>query len=348
MRSKQLLPILYILCALTGALFFFTQSALALYAAANENGPSLQIAPTTVVSEGNQLTVPIAFASNGAAIAATVFSLDFDEACLALDPYDGNNDGRPDAIGLNIPPGLFASVSFNAADNDSEIDVIIADYFPPFATLSDLAALLAITFTAICVPPAGGELSAPLNFANDPQPSFGTTAGQSIEGTITGGTVTVVSSAPAPTPTPTITPTPTLIPTTPPGQSTTPTATPTLVPTAPPVTIVDSFVAETRSTGILLRWQTSQEVNTKHFAIRRLALGQDSAFVSLAGTVAGQGRQGGSYNLLDDQVDPNSEYSYLLVEEKQNGRSIYYDDLVILAGPLREPGQKLLIPLIMR
>ncbi len=316
-----------------------------------QSGPLLQVADGLVVTESAAVTVPISYQSNGAPIAAAVFSLNYDEQCLALDPRDENRDGRPDAIALDLPAGLAASVIHNPADTDGEIDVLIADYFPPFAILTDRTALLTITFDTICVPPAGGMRAAAIAFAADPSPSFGNTAGQSVVGVTTGSTVTILSNRPAPTVTPTanasptVTPTPTVAPTAPP---TTPTATPTLVPTAVPATVVEWFTAEVQETGILLRWQTSREVNTQSFAIHRLPLGQANSFIPISSAVASQSSAGGTYTFLDDQIDANSQYSYLLVEEKRNGRFVAYYDRLILAGPLAQSTHQLLLPLIRR
>lgn len=309
-----------------------------------QTGLILRIGSGLRATEGETVTVPIGYISNGADIAAVVFSIDFDEACFSLDPRDENQDGRPDAIAVAIPAGLFASITYDSSDTNGEIDVIIADYFPPFATLADSDQLLAITFDTICVPPAGGEEKASVNFSTEPAPSFGGTSGQSVTGTTTGSTVTIISKLPPPTPTPTITPTPTFVPTAPP---TTPTATPTIVPTATPATIVDRFTGEIQEDGVLLRWQTSREVNTKGFAIHRLPLGQAGSFVPLAGAVAGQGNSGGSYSFLDDQVDADSLYSYLLVEEKSNGRFVAYYDLLVVMISVDDPSHQVLLPLIL-
>jgi len=274
-----------------------------------------------------------------------VFSIDFDENCLALNPRDANLDGRPDAITMTLPAGMFASITVDPTDTDGELDVIIADYFPPFVVLEDNAALVTITFETICVPPAGGAQTAAINFATEPSPSFGTPTGQSVDGTSRGGTVTIRSTEAAPTATPTVTATPTLIPTAPPM---TPSATPTLVPTVPPVTIVDQFTATSDATAIHLHWQTSREVNTKRFFIHRLPLGQSGEFVALPVTAASQGHQGGAYTLIDTAVDPESQYTYLLIEEKTDGRFMPYYDLLLIAALSKPQTTTQLLPLIMR
>lgn len=343
MSPKKLFVSLLLLLSLTGLLTLISPTARRLQAVAA--GPTLQIGTVPAVAEGEAVTVPLAFTSQGTAIAAMVFSLDFDESCLALNPRDANSDGRPDAITVALPPGLFASISVDPTDRDGEVDVIIADYFPPFVVLADSAALLTLTFETICVPPAGSARTAAITFASEPMPSFGTTTGQSVSGTNIGGAVTILSTRPAPTTTPTVTATPTLIPTAPPM---TPSATPTLIPTAPPMTVVDHFTATSYATTIHLHWQTSQEVNTKRFFIHRLPLGQSGEFEALPVAAASQGNQGGAYILIDTQVAPGSQYTYLLIEEKHNGRFVPYYDLLLMAAPLTPDSSTQLLPLIMR
>jgi hypothetical protein len=114
-----------------------------------------------------------------------------------------------------------------------------------------------------------------------------------------------------------------------------------------PATIVEWFTAELQDAGILLRWQTSREVNTQSFAIHRLPLGQAGSFVPLAGAVASQGSSGGSYSLWDDQVDTDSLYSYLLVEEKDNGRFVAYYDLVVVMVSANDSSHQVLLPLML-
>jgi len=97
-----------------------------------------------------------------------------------------------------------------------------------------------------------------------------------------------------------------------------------------------------------LQWQTSYEANTKAFAVHRLALGQSGTYVPLMSALVGRGNQGGNYTFLDDQVDANAAYSYLLVEEKNNGRFIGYYDLLIVAGAFLGSEHQVLIPVIRR
>ena len=47
---------------------------------------------------------------------SAAFSLDYDSACLAIDPADANHDGIPDAVSVSVPADFEKSVSLNVAD----------------------------------------------------------------------------------------------------------------------------------------------------------------------------------------------------------------------------------------
>lgn len=290
-----------------------------------QGGPALHIANMDT-AEDDAVTVPIRYRGNDNEIAAIVFSIDYDESCLHLDLTDADKNGRPDAIVPTVPAGLVASIIVDKSDTDGEIDVIIADYFPPFVILADTDELLTITFQPICQPPAGGMKTAAVNFSTSPEPSFGDISGQSVDGAATNGQVTVMSSQPAPTATPTVTPTPTIVPTT---KALTPTPTPTLIATALPVTIIESFTAELHEDGVLLEWRTSSEAGTKSFTVRRLDLGQSSVFIPISDPVAAKYPQGGNYKTIDTDTGDATLIHYLLFEEKASGRPIAHYDLLI-------------------
>jgi len=300
-----------------------------------QSAPQLYIAGNLHVAEGGRIAVPVSYQAHGNDIAALVFSVDYDETCLSLDLTDADHNGRPDSILPLIPTGMVASITVDATDTDGEIDVIVADYVPPFRVFTDTEALLLISFTASCRPPAGGEQRAPVNFSTDPSPSFGKASGQEVTGVATNGAVTVVSNRPAATATPTATglptttPTATIVPTTGPL---TPTVTPTLIPTVAPQTIVESFSAELVDGGVRIAWQTSHEQNTQSFRVHRIAVSQETAFMPISDALPGAGPDGGSYQFLDTQIDPALTYTYLLVEEKQSGRSVAYYELIVVVG----------------
>lgn len=306
-----------------------------------EQGPVLQIVTGDSVTSGQMLTVLIHYQSNGFAIAATSFSLDLDQSCLALDLSDNNKDGRPDAIRFATPSGLNASAAVDLADEDGEIDIIIADYFPPFVTLPDLTPLLELQLTAVCQPAPGATQQAYVAFSSDPPPSFGSTTGGSITGTAIDGFVTIVG--PALPPTATLTP--------PPLLPTEPAAMPTLVPTIPPVTIVESFVATPAANMVRLTWRTSSEADTAGFYLYRKQIegeGTERDFQLISAVVPAQGVQGGSYLFVDQDVEETAAYLYLLVEEKDNGARTEFIQLLITIHLTDYKPYQYLLPLIIR
>lgn len=201
--------------------------------------PSLTIAQAIPLNQDGSATVPVAFAGDGATVASVLFSIDYDAACLVFDPADGDGNGRPDAAVFNLPPAFIPSFSYDPRDSDGEIDVVIADYSPPYATLPD-SVLLTLQFYAACVPADGSAVETIVRFSTAPGASFSMPSGSSLPGVTQDGSVLITAGSiftppptatPTPTPTPTATGTPTLIPT----ATATPdaTATPTPRPTTP-------------------------------------------------------------------------------------------------------------------
>lgn len=169
----------------SGAAYIFTRAA---------GSPSLTIPELVPASYNQPVTVPIRFAANGQNIAATIFSVDFDEVCLNFDPTDNNSDGIPDSVIFSVPSGFASDVTFAAADTMGELDFVIADFSAPLAALSD-GVLATITFTTICNPAVTSTI-APVNFGLMPAASFGTTAGQSVPGTTLNGSVEILAGVP--------------------------------------------------------------------------------------------------------------------------------------------------------
>lgn len=241
---KMLLTLTLALCALLLAGELFTDNAVA-RPAALPNTPALLAIPTDLVAAGGySVTVPVVFQSGGNAVGSTTFSLDFDESCLAFDDRDGNNDGRPDTVRFGAPLAFRSSASYNATDLDGELDVVIADYSLPIASLPDLPELMTVRFTALCAPAAGEHIMAPVRFSTAPVASFGDVNGLDVESSVSHGVVVIYNEVDlTPTTTPVVTPdpgtpTPVVVTSTPsaalaPG---TPTVTPTLVPTTVPGT----------------------------------------------------------------------------------------------------------------
>ena len=329
-------------------------------ATVNQSGPLLQIVSPSPVLTGQVITVAINFQPNSFSITATSFSLDLDQSCLGFDPTDQNKDGRPDTIVFHTPAGMSAAVAVNLQDSDSELDFIIADYFPPFTTLPDRTPLIEIALRTICQPAAGTTINALLIFAGDPMPSFGSVSGASVPGTAINGAVTIEGPAVIATVTPTATATPTVtpvgtatntptVPTTLPTSE--PTLTPTLLPTTFPLTLVDHFTATVTGAGIQLAWQTHYEAATAGFYLYRKRIDLQSSsfdFQPLTALVPGQGNAGGRYQVQDAQVELGARYLYLLVEEKANGEHLAYVDLLVLVTLTEQAPHQAWLPLIRR
>ncbi len=133
--------------------------------------------------------VPVGF--DGAVLTSGVaFSLDYDQTCLDFDPTDGDADGIPDAITVNVPADFEVSVFFDLGDSDGEIDVVISDYLSPIAALSD-GPLVTVAFTTTCSPAQGTTVSAPVGFSTDPPVSFSDDLGQSLAGSSSDGSVLI-------------------------------------------------------------------------------------------------------------------------------------------------------------
>lgn len=156
--------------------------------------PMLTI-PSSVPTPSNlAVNVPVTFARNTRSIAATTFSIDFDETCLGFDPTDGDGDGLPDAVAFSLPADFAPSVTYSALDTTGELDIAIADYSAPLAALPD-GVLATVTFSPLCVP-ADTSLLAPVHFATLPAASFGDTAGQSVDGLAIDGSVEILPGLP--------------------------------------------------------------------------------------------------------------------------------------------------------
>ncbi|MCE7987352.1 MAG: hypothetical protein DYG89_39800 [Caldilinea sp. CFX5] len=304
--------------------------------AAPQTGPALSIAAGQVVTAGQAIQVPIAFQSNGHAIAAMIFSVDFDEQCLALDPTDQNQDGRPDAISWQLPAGQMASVVVDLSDSDGELDFTIADYFPPFIVVPDRAALVTLTLNTTCQPAPGTSITAAVAFSTGPAPSFGSTSGASVAGSATDGSVIIHSSTPEPTMTPTATTTvlptltPTLVATVSPATTPTPTATPTLIPTAPSKTMIEDFNVAYDNNRMVITWRTSSEIDSAGFYLYRLANDGGLNFYPVSVLIPAHGP--GLYQFTDSTALACVRYTYLLVERKNDGRFVEYDELLPIIG----------------
>jgi len=151
---------------------------------------SLTVPDLYLAIKNQQVSLPVSLDPKGRQISSVVFSINYDQSWLAFDATDGNSDGVPDAISLNIPAGYVAATSFDPQDKDGEIDVVI--YYPGLTSTSLPAGDL-LTVKFITGEPQG-EFIAEVKSSLDPQASFGTTTGASVPGTMVDGSVWILEA----------------------------------------------------------------------------------------------------------------------------------------------------------
>lgn len=115
------------------------------------------------------INVPVLLAPlAGDQIASAAFSVDYDQICLSTNASKVTG----------LPAGFQNSVAFDAADTDGELDVAIwSNAAPPVALPA--GALLSVEFTVLdgCW---GTDRTVDVLFSNQPAPSFGNPAGQTL------------------------------------------------------------------------------------------------------------------------------------------------------------------------
>lgn len=217
--------LLFAACALAIMLLALLDRLPDKYTGSPNTGSVMQIKRDVPVSSNGWASVPVEFASNGLRISGALFSIDYDQTCLVFDPVDADRNAIPDNITFNLSNQFIAAASFDASDANGELDIVIVDYSPPYATLPDQV-ILTIRLAATCLPAEGTTIEAPVRFARSPSPSLSTSSGSAALGTFVDGSVLITANPAAPTlaPTATATPAPTVA----------PTATPAMVPTATP------------------------------------------------------------------------------------------------------------------
>lgn len=81
----------------------------------------LTVAGALAAAPGSTINVPIQLTSNGNAVSAAGFTLDFDATQLHFDPTDANRDGLPDAITFQVPEGITTYANYNADRSRIEV-----------------------------------------------------------------------------------------------------------------------------------------------------------------------------------------------------------------------------------
>lgn len=284
---------------------------------AQSTGPTLAIPTEVVAGSANTVTVPVNFRTNGASIAAIVFSIDFDQTCLHFDASDHDGNTRPDSIRFNIPAQMSGTVTYDPADTQGELDIVIADYAPPITALPDRDNLVAITFTATCIPSPGQVIVAPIQFSTAPMPSFSDPIGHSVSGATINGSVEIRNESTNPTPmaTPSFTPMPTATnPSAPSPTAMPPTSTPTTTPmatVAPTVLVTGTISAQS---GGVIKSERS-ELNFPPGAVTNdiAVIYQEKPLVSPPLGALLRGIELNAYRVDTSQVVTNFAISFTLV-----------------------------------
>ena len=152
--------------------------------------PTLVIPDDLVAEAGGQVTVPIVLQGNGAEVSSLLFSIDYDERWLTIDPADHDEDGVPDAIVFNLPDHFVRSVTIDLNDASGELDIMIASFASPAHVLPE-GELLSITFG---LGNSADTTEATIAFAQQPEPSLGDRSGHAISGSAQDGAVRIVAT----------------------------------------------------------------------------------------------------------------------------------------------------------
>ncbi len=155
----------------------------------NFGEPTLSIPTDIPAVFGTPVDVPIVFEGSGFDIAATTFSVDYDESCLGFNPADSDIDGIPDNVSFSLPAGFNGEVTFDASDSDGELDFVIVDPLSPLASLPD-GTIVTITLMPLCEP-VDASITAPVGFSTAPPPTYGSTEGQDVQGGGIDGSVVI-------------------------------------------------------------------------------------------------------------------------------------------------------------
>jgi hypothetical protein len=146
---------------------------------------SLSLPESLPTRPGSTVVLPVSLNKGGNAVGSLVFSLDIDQTWLTFNPADANGDGMPDAASFNLPAGFVAGVTYNAADTDGELDVVVYSLSNPLVEIPD-GAFLNVRLTA--GGPQGAFL-AQVKSSDDPAASFGSLSGTSLPGLLQDGSV---------------------------------------------------------------------------------------------------------------------------------------------------------------
>ncbi len=134
--------------------------------------------PVDLPLGGTSFTLPVNLNASAGSLSSTAFSLDYDTACLSIDPTDDNGDGIPEAIS-GLPGGFVNSIMLDTADADGELDVAMWDVTPPLASLP-AGAILKVKFDILPACQGPADKSTFVKFSSAPTPTFSDANGRAV------------------------------------------------------------------------------------------------------------------------------------------------------------------------
>lgn len=130
-----------------------------------------------VTSAAGQIAVPVQLTTNGHAISSVAIELHYDAAQLTLDHTDGDQDGVPDAVALQLPATMGQAQTVVRVDaTTGTLQILITDVAAAPATLPD-GPLATVTFDLVGEK-ASGNIDSRLTL--DEATSLGSAAGQAV------------------------------------------------------------------------------------------------------------------------------------------------------------------------
>ncbi len=136
----------------------------------------LSIKVSKPAERGEPVTLPVRLTYVDTTLTALVFSIDLDTRWLSFDPADADMDGVPDAVILPAGMPSIIYVDYDPDDAGSELDVMLANLSG--APLPQ-GVILAFELTSV----RRGWIHRWIDFAEDPQASFGDAQGRRVDGT---------------------------------------------------------------------------------------------------------------------------------------------------------------------
>jgi hypothetical protein len=140
--------------------------------------------PIDLPMNATSFTLPVMANNAAGGYSSVAFSLDYDTACLSINPADLDNNNVPDAIS-GLPGGFVNSVTLDTTDTDGELDVAIWDATKPLVTIPT-GTLLNITFTIESACQGNIDRYTDVKFSLAPAPSFSDNDANSVSRTSAG------------------------------------------------------------------------------------------------------------------------------------------------------------------